>query len=315
MIGLRLSGRGDKRALVTRASSMARHIVANRGELQIHAGVHKTGSTSLQRSLRAAGMLYPSHRRDFTSRDSFDQALRGAHRNIQILSSEHLLGEMDDLYSSAPERLTQISACGFKSRLFVYLRPHLEWHASIVSQLIQQGNSDVVDHYLEQLPQKRYVSLRSFCEDLLDASSSSLRVEIRVSEDVVGDFARRVGVSLPGGSRNNSSYSPVALAALRKLGEMAYAPHNLLRSALRGYAEESRGVFSILTFSQQKFLKNMRADWMGAMKMFSNPEDKNVIASLSRYDKAVLPSVYENFSNKDRIDATRHVDKWLIENR
>jgi hypothetical protein len=315
LVGLPLKDASTMWALATRASSVIRHIVANRGELQIHAGPHKTGSTSLQRSLRETGMLYPSRRGDFRSRDSFDQALRGAHRNVQILSSEHLLGEVADLYSSAPDRLTQISACGFRSRVFVYLRPHLEWHTSIVSQLIQQGSFEFVDRYFEQLPQKRYVSLRSFCEDLLDASSSSLRVEIRVSEDVVADFARRVSVPLRGRSGINASFSPVALASLRKLSESAYAPHSVLRSALRGYAQESRGVFSILTSSQQNFLKNMRADWMDTLKLVSNYEDKSVIDSLGGYDREVLPSVYENFSNKDRVDATRHVDKWLMENR
>ena len=42
-----------------RIRSALAYRLSNRDEVQIHAGLHKTGSTSLQRSLALAGLLYP----------------------------------------------------------------------------------------------------------------------------------------------------------------------------------------------------------------------------------------------------------------
>lgn len=294
-----------------RARSVVPYVIVNNQELQIHAGLHKTGSTSLQRGLMHLGMLYPSVRSDFRDSANFRRLLQGARHNFQVLSSEHILGEMLDLYSSAKSRLGQIASCDFRSRIIVYLRPHLEWHTSIGSQLIQQGSFRQFDEYFERLPHQNYLSLQSFSEDLIDASTSRMRVEIRVASNVVRDFGQRTGLRIKESGRANPSLSPIALLALRELSQMGYAPHRILRHALIGFAEESRGVCSILTTSQQEHLKECRTDWVGTLGIISNAKSEYASLTPAAYERKVLPHACDLFSNSVLSDAIEHIAVFM----
>ncbi|HAE74539.1 MAG TPA: hypothetical protein DCG44_05015 [Candidatus Aquiluna sp.] len=286
-------------------------MVNNRNELQMHAGLHKTGTTSIQASLRELGMLSPCRRSDFRDPDSFEKVVNDAAENSQVLSNEHILGEMADLYALATQRLNQIAQFGRNVRVFVYLRPHPEWHASVFSQLIQQGSFRSADAYFETISAQRNLSLRFFCQDLLSASASTLRLEVRVAADVVRDFGKRIGIPLKPGKRANQSLSPFALVALATLSESAYAPHHALRVALVDYARETFGRFSIFSHSQQNYLKSLRTDWIDTLPYVSNGSDRPAASWCDSYEKANLPNAFDFFGADDLKKVERYLETRL----
>ena len=100
----------------------------NRHRLIIHAGLHKTGSTSLQTSLNKSGLLLPTRRSDFRSEVPLADKLKIAKSRGFIVSSEHFLGEMLGFYSQADARVSWLTKHFDSFSLVVYLRPHLECH-------------------------------------------------------------------------------------------------------------------------------------------------------------------------------------------
>ena len=294
-----------------RIRSALAYRLSNRDEVQIHAGLHKTGSTSLQRSLALAGLLYPCRRTDFLESALYCAAINGAVKNHQVLSSEQLLGEMGDLYETARERIKFLERFDHKFRVIIYLRPHLEWHSSVLAQLIQQGSLGTADGYLEKNQSRSYFRWVELCQDLLRAKPPNTRLELRVASDTVSDFGLRIGVNLRKVPRTNVSLSPFGLVALQKLTEENFAANPVIRRSLRGFRTDSTGQFSLFSPHEQTLLKSMRGDWEAIAALVCDDARRTHEQLSSLYDLPEMPYAHNFFEKGDLDQAKRYVDDAL----
>ena len=279
----------------------------NWGVTQIHAGLHKTGSTSLQRSLRAAGLLQSAVRSDFRDAEALRRVLLEADSRQRVVSSEHLLGEMYDMYSTAVERARLIQRVVDRSRLTVYVRPHWQWHAAAYSQIIQQGTILTRGDYEAHVEAQRYFSLKQLCSDLLSLRSSSAEVQIRVSKDVVADYSSVIGVPLARPKWLNQSLSPMALEALIRLRDDCSIPTREVRHALRSFMPESRFTSSVFSRQFQLRLIDMRADWIDFSKALASSGQPISNDWGRAYERQLLPPASEIFTAGDLDAARTHV--------
>lgn len=299
---------GTETEMVHKFGNRVLHQWRNRGETQIHAGLHKTGSTSLQDSLRVVGLLQNSHRSDFRDRENFYRVMSDASSNRLVISSEHVLGEMLDIYSSAAERFELIAGHLDQSRTILYVRPHPQWHVSAYAQLVQQGTEVTPEEYENRMISTRYFSWNQLAEDLLTISGPSARLEIRAAQNVVIDFARVIGVTLPQKSRRNESLSPLALEAVRRLNREGFSVSSSARRALATFRPESRLSTSVFSRGFQSKLIEMRGDWLQLAKTLNATGAFLADSWQESYDKEILCPVSEVFSSSDLDDAVSHIE-------
>lgn len=279
--------------------------------LAVHGGLHKTGTTSVQRSLAEVGILHPCNRADFRDPSVFGSVLRGAWKRRQVVSSEHFLGEIVDMYGTAPGRFAQLTELPFKVHVTLYVRPHLEWHTSAVSQLLQQGSFKDADRYLENLFTRRYLSWYNLKMDLEASRGENTSFQIRAARDVVRDYGSLLGVSLVSDQRANLSLTPFGLVALRKLSEEGFASRDFLRKTLAGFGLESKGQYSILSQEVQVRLKQFRSDWAA---VFGDQIAPDLRHQWERsYRSPALPSAEDGLSQSGLDDARRYVEKFARE--
>ncbi|MDA9114577.1 hypothetical protein N9J31_01755 [Pontimonas sp.] len=283
------------------------HFAKNWGETKIHAGLHKTGSTSLQQALHTAGILQPSHRSDFREPDKLIEVLRNAKARRKVVSSEHFFGEMLTMYESAVERFELLRATLDRSETTVYLRPHAEWHSSSFSQFIQQGTIISSEKYETSVLRTRYFSWHRLAKDLLDRSSASAKVRFRATFDVVSDYSLVLGVPLSKPNRHNSSLSPMAIEAQIRLSAEGFMEPKYLRKGLKNFMPESKTISSVFSKDFQMSLKEMKQDWFQMTKLLLGEGHQISEHWLTRYDQRVLPSTAEIFSKTDLLAAKRHV--------
>ena len=283
------------------------HALKNQGETRIHAGLHKTGSTSLQNSLRVAGILQSSSRSDFRDPVKFQATLSEAGSHNRVVSSEHLLAEMYDMYSTAPERIELITNYVERSEITLYLKPHPEWHASAYSQLVQQGTLTDCVAYQERVESSRYFSWSRLARDLLNAGGSSTRIRVRAAQNVVRDYAKVLRVPLPRSTRKNSSLSPMALEALVRLGQETSIPWEVARRGLQNFMPESRLTTSVLSREFQSRLLEMREDWLQLTGII-NAETQVISGSWeTSYLQGIRAPARDIFSGRDLKAAEEHI--------
>lgn len=234
----------------------------SRGHLTIHAGLHKTGSTSIQMSLRKAGLLLPAARADFRSEANLRLKLYSARSRGLIVSSEHFLGEMPDFYSTAAERIEFLRREFESVQLIVYLRPPLEWHESAFSQLIQQGNAVAEAQYFRNVDMSPVADFRQLVRMVGEFNRDTSTGWIRWAQNVVDDFSHVIGLELPRVPNQNMSLHPLALEGMRRLGERGEFSHSVMRSALAGWKPSGLEPISIFSVETQNRLLSRQMEWV-----------------------------------------------------
>lgn len=273
----------------------------------VHAGLHKTGSSSLQGSLGAAGLLQRSSRSDFRDSSELRRVLSQATVSNRVVSSEHFFGELHDFYSTACDRFEFLKANVLRSRTTFYLRPHLDWYSSAYSQLVQEGRAIDLASFERVALSSRYFSWDSLASDLLERSNPSAQVVIRAASDVVHDYSQVIGVALPRIQRKNPSLSPMALEALVRLTKEGLAPHSMARLALRDFMPESKRNTSVLTEHFQLQLLGMRDDWAAFSKTMRSVGQPIAERWERFYDIDIRPTASDIFTPQHLEQARRLV--------
>ena len=287
------------------------YLARNWTEAKIHAGLHKTGSTSLQQSLRSAGLLQSSRRGDFRESESFREILVNANSKKRVVSSEHLLGEILDMYSTAPARFELLKTTLESSHTTLYMRPHTQWHSSAYSQIVQQGTELNQEDYEKSIAGSKYFSWARLADDLLTLSTPAARVSIRASGQVIADYAKILGVRLPPAQRRNPSLSPMAVEAFTRLTSEGFVSPHKARKALVSFMPESKSTSSVFSQNFQLKLIEMKEDWYELSETLSAFGQTIHHSWLDTYNVDVLPSAREIFRAGHLKAAKRHILQHL----
>lgn len=257
--------------------------------ITIHVGLHKTGSTSIQAAL---GLV--DHRRDLLvvpmsplsrwSDDKFTRRLVEASRSRHVIvSDENILGEMLDVYESAPDRLADIRSAlaGTDYKIVIYLRPQTTWLTSAYLQHVQEGGTLPGSSFLEAILKRRFLEWRALC-GVVSQEVGARRVLVRAyvpSRDVVWDFFTACDLGpppapTPGGIRINASISAPQAVILRTLNaDSSVSPDERLhmRRLFQGILAPTDSRWS--PFSQQDqniIVHRFRSDWIALADMLDD---------------------------------------------
>lgn len=241
----------------------------NRRRLILHAGLHKTGSTTLQTSLRKAGLLLPTNRSDFRSFRSMATKLTLAKGSGLVVSSEHLLGEMIGFYDGSLERIEWLRRNFDSIALIVYLRPQISWHESAFSQLVQQGTPITENEYLETVRQSRVADFRKLVHLISTLNESDSIGWIRSAPDVLHDFSNVLSYPLPRVENQNLSLHPLALGVMQRLRETNEFSQLELRQTLARWVPEHKAHCSVFSAETQSYFLSKRAEWLECAEILS----------------------------------------------
>ena len=197
----------------------------------VHAGLHKTGSSSIQVALsqststRDRRLFLPVEGASQSDEEWRKRLLALAAEPRGLLSDENLLGSPFDGYALAIRRIELLrDALGGHPMSFVaYVRPQTTWLQSLYLQGVQEGKSQSPGEFLELLlnaPNLRWSVLGTAIRHGLDAGRLDLRVY--KPRDVVDDFFSSQGLGSPprlarNGIRVNRSIAPIQGPVLRNL--------------------------------------------------------------------------------------------------
>ena len=180
------------------------------GMLTLHAGLHKTGTTSIQSALDVARGNIQRRQIYLRWNDLFesDAAINvtklhkirdlSARRWNVVVSSEGALGSMSTAYKEAPRVVQELRThlMGTPLRLVVYLRPQHDWVASAYSQFVKEGGLLAPEIYVEGLlsePTLSHVNLVKGLSDAMGSDDLVLR-PFSYRSDVVRDFFWSAGL-------------------------------------------------------------------------------------------------------------------------
>lgn len=250
----------------------------------VHAGLHKTGSSSIQVALRHSTstrgrrLLLPVEGGSQSEEEWLKRFRRLSSSSQGILSDENLLGSPFDGYAKALQRVTALkSAMSGRTYSFVaYLRPQPQWLESVYLQGIQQGHSESPDEFLDRIlgsPNLKWSILGTVIRDQIGADSLDLRPYS--SRDVVEDFFRSQGLGSPppfprNGIRINRSVAPIQGPILRDLlSDQDLNPSDKLhiRRVFQDLlATGAKSGFSCFSEAQQRELRVVLTDDLAALK-------------------------------------------------
>ena len=222
--------------------------------LTIHVGLHKTGSTAIQRYLAQAskepgnGLAYLRARNvRFSGGDGADiptsseqwRSLTGetlSTRREVVISHEGILGDPwgdSEIYRGAKESVEEISKAftGLTDfQVVIYLRPQHQWLESVYTQAIQQGGVICPETFIAGRLEAKYLRYSRLIGDL----TSILGVENVVvrpysaGRNVIEDFLevldRPSHLGPVGPQRENVSINPAQVELLRRLNEIKRIP-------------------------------------------------------------------------------------------
>lgn len=226
--------------------------------LQIHAGLHKTGSTAIQVSLKEKGiLLQPRFGGDVETIDRalLEQAIEGQ----KILSSEAIFGSHRNLYRIAPQRIASLFESGIPMKLIVFFRPPISWHQSLYIQQVQEGEALSPTNYLETMSTERFFKLSRLVE-LLERAPQHVEVVARCYSQPVHQFSEFVGIELTD-FEANASMNPVrAIVASEMNADEELRPYvrRILQRQIPSSAKPNKNVFSL---SDSKLLRPAVKDW------------------------------------------------------
>ena len=241
----------------------------------VHAGLHKTGSTSIQIALRNARwplgrtLLLPIEGSSDSENAWRMRFLKVAESPGALLSDENLLGSPYDAYSQAARRVTDLSVI-MDSRpisFVAYVRAQPLWLQSLYLQGIQQGRHETPEEFLSPLikaPNLSWFNLGTVLRNALGAGSLDIRPYN--AKDVVADFFASQGLGTPPwravqGMRVNQSIAPIQGPVLRALlsdSELDSSTKLRIRRIFQDVlAVGARKGFSSFSEAQQVSLRNV----------------------------------------------------------
>ena len=213
--------------------------------LTVHAGLHKTGSTSIQAALgtsighvgRRQAYLHWSDlfRTDgVINPDGMAKIRRLSARGWHVVvSSEGALGPLSTnaVYPDAPNVAAQLDALFADQdlRLVVYVRPQHEWAESSYAQYVRSGGTLHPRDYIATLRDQPYLRHTTLVDDLRRSLRTSRLVvrPYRSNGDVVSDFFETAGLgpvpAFLGAQRANVSPPAETTAAQRQANEAGTA--------------------------------------------------------------------------------------------
>ena len=287
--------------------------------ITIHVGLHKTGSTSIQAAL---GLI--SHRRGLLvealgpasqwSDEIFTRRLVNESRSRHVIvSDENILGAMEEVYHSAPDRLADIRSAlaGSDYQIVMYIRPQTTWLPSAYLQYIQQGGTLSGSDFLDEIL-KRPLLFWSALYDIVVRESGARRVLVRAhipSRDVVSDFFVTCGLGrppspAPEGIRINASISAAQAPILRSLNsdpEVSAEERLRLRRLFQGHMALPCSRWSPFSRQdQQKIADLFRSDWLTMAEVIDDIEssDGSILRdSVDFWDRHPLPFAGANLSD------------------
>lgn len=209
--------------------------------LTVHAGLHKTGSTSIQAALDTSSGHVGRRQAYLRWSDLFltdgvinpDGAARIRRLSSRgwhaVVSSEGALGPLSTnaVYPNAPSVAAQLDVLfGDQDfRLVVYLRPQHEWAASAYAEYVRSGGSLHPGDYIATLRCQPYLRHTTLVDDVRRSLRSGRLVvrPYRPHVDVVRDFFDAAGLgavpSFLGTQRANVSPPAALTEALRQANE------------------------------------------------------------------------------------------------
>ena len=240
----------------------------------VHAGLHKTGSSSIQVALknstwaRDRRLDLPVEGGNHSEEQWLKRFRRLASSSEGVLSDENLLGSPFDGYVKASQRIAALRDAmgGVPVKFVVYIRPQPQWLQSLYLQGIQQGKPESATEFLEKVfhaPNLSWAVLARVIRNGLGAGDVDLRTYR--SSDVVTDFFSSQGLGSPprfsrDGIRVNRSISPIQGPILRELlsdPELNEAERLRLRRVFQvALASGSMTGYSSFTEAQQEQLRH-----------------------------------------------------------
>lgn len=284
--------------------------------IYVHVGLHKTGSTAIQTSLRhldnprsenifyahdgglrdpernlrqptKGEQSYPRYRRLLTSLE---------HSKISIISSEGFLGGMRDLYEDAPKRARQlVNILGPQSQLtfVIYLRPQSQWVQSTFIQMVQEGESPDSSEWLNQFYSKKFSKWSNLIRDLSgEIGSENLVVRPYVS-NIEKDFAEALNIpqgEIRKSESSNESISPIQAELMSHINARFSSDADARnRRAIRYFfqhiapkdSDKNQSTFS--TREQKKLILHTKRDWEELQKITSS----NAFADTGDFQEAI----------------------------
>ncbi len=203
--------------------------------IAVHAGLHKTGSSSIQVALELARnrngrcVITPNPTDDRTEQGWADRTKALADSPDAIFSDESLLGSPYDGYQAAPQRasLLRNALRGVPYQLIVYVRPQLDWLPSVYLQGVQEGRTIAAERFWTGIKDEPLLEWSRLL-DVLRKESGAERVVVRAhtrSRDAVADFFKVCGLGKPprigkGMIRINASIAADQAPLLMALNEL-----------------------------------------------------------------------------------------------
>ena len=230
--------------------------------ITVHCGLPKTGTTSIQIGLRLASaksdrLIIVPDERDDNSEEWWTQCLRKLGRSRDgILSHEGLLfGTGKELISEERVRLLRDCLAGSQFQVVIYLRPQIDWLASLYLQSATTGSTEGPELFWQRMKPQRMLIWSNLLTALRE-ESGAVNVVARVhssSRDAVTDFFHLCSLGDPprvGKSpiRENLSIkavqAPILIAINRETTSEA-AEHGKLRQVFQQVlSQEAPGGFS-----------------------------------------------------------------------
>lgn len=227
--------------------------------LVLHAGLHKTGTTSIQNALKNSGRRFSwgPTRSPLTV-----DLLEAAFRQGKVISSEALFGWLTptSLYDAAQSNLAVIAAARVPVHLIVSFREPMDWYRAIYSQFVAEGAAFSVDEFLAGLASSPYFRLSTLIHDIRSALPEAKLSLLAYSSDACGDFSAVTGIRLSCQKRRNVSMSPARthLAARLNTTQWDVDVRKLLQSRVPPIASPPRSLFTPCQMAQ---LEPAVADW------------------------------------------------------
>ena len=280
--------------------------------ITVHCGLHKTGSSAIQLALRgipisASQKIVTPNPGDASSDDGLAQRLSVLTEvRDSIFSDENLLGEPYDGYQSAPERVSLLrsSLSGTRYQIVIYLRPQVDWLASVYLQGVQEGRTTDPGDFWASLASSDYLSWSALV-NLLREGSGADRIIVRAyarSRDSVADFMGVCGFDgfLRTGRREireNVSISPLQAPILVALNdevgvtqERSSRRRRVFQSILVNQSAVRQSPFP--EAMQLDIAEHFRSDWRAVTDSIqdSDPDEHALFSQLGRdWDDPPLP--------------------------
>lgn len=246
--------------------------------LIVHVGLHKTGSTSLQSSLRAAGQLASVGRSEAVTAE----ALASARASRKVVSSESLLGSMRTLYAEADQRLRTLERTRVPLHIILFVREPVAWHQAMFIQRIQEGEAISPAQYMSEVSRLDHFRISRLIDRIREMRREHAVSVLMHTRDVIPTFRGVSGLELASPrERRNASMSPArAILASAINANVESSSHKAVRRVLqRSVPPMSRDhEYSVWSGAEMELLEPAISDWW-----------KNVLPSVTAEDVNLAP--------------------------